>query len=164
MQPYFSQLTAYNHWANKTLCQAVLQLDEGRQQQIVAGSFPSLYTTILHMWDAESIWWQRMEAHSQLIIPSKQFNPTTREAVNGLLQQSLLWSNWVRNADTGQLTQRVTYTNSKGDAFTATYWEVIGHVCNHSTYHRGQLVAMLRQLGEEVIPQTDFIHWCRTVR
>lgn len=164
MKPMIQFYAGYNLWANQHITDAVLTLDEQQHQVLLNSSFPNLYATLLHMWDAESIWWQRMEAHSQLIIPSKQFNPTTREAVNGLLQQSLLWSNWVRNADTGQLTQRVTYTNSKGDAFTATYWEVIGHVCNHSTYHRGQLVAMLRQLGEEVIPQTDFIHWCRTVR
>lgn len=164
MQPYLTELTAYNLWANNTLCAAVLQLDESRLQQIMPGSFPNLYTTILHIWDAESGWWQRMEAHSQLIIPSKQFNPTTREAVNGLLQQSLLWSNWVRQATAEQLARQLAYANSKGQSFTASCYEIIVHVCNHSTYHRGQLVSMLRQLGETTIPQTDFIHWCRTVR
>jgi len=39
--------------------------------------------------------------------------------------------------------------------------QMILHVFNHGTYHRGQLVNMLRQLGIEKIPQTDFIVWSR---
>ena len=35
------------------------------------------------------------------------------------------------------------------------------HVFNHGTYHRGQLINMLRQLGVEKLPQTDFIVWSR---
>jgi uncharacterized damage-inducible protein DinB len=40
--------------------------------------------------------------------------------------------------------------------------DVFLHVLNHGTYHRGQLVNMLRQLGIEKIPQTDFIVWSRS--
>jgi uncharacterized damage-inducible protein DinB len=36
------------------------------------------------------------------------------------------------------------------------------HVFNHSNFHRGQLVTILRQLGEEKIPQTDYIHYSRS--
>ncbi|MGZ3851281.1 MAG: DinB family protein [Flavisolibacter sp.] len=35
------------------------------------------------------------------------------------------------------------------------------HAFNHGTYHRGQLVNMLRQLGVDKIPGTDFIAWSR---
>ena len=35
------------------------------------------------------------------------------------------------------------------------------HVFNHSTYHNGQIVTMLRQLKIEKIPATDFIAWTR---
>ena len=36
---------------------------------------------------------------------------------------------------------------------------MLHHVFNHATYHRGQLINMLRQLGVEKVPQTDFSFW-----
>jgi uncharacterized damage-inducible protein DinB len=138
--------------------------DEHTHQQIINSSFPNLYATVLHMWDAESIWWQRMEGHSKLLIPSKEFNPTMKEAVNGLLSQSREWSNWMNHVTEEQLHRNFDYTNIKGEAFTSCVWQVLHHLFNHGTYHRGQLVTMMRQLGATEIPATDFIHWYRKVR
>lgn len=155
---------AYNAWANQVLTDAILEMDEHTHQQIVKSSFPNLYATVLHMWDAESIWWQRMEGHAQLLIPSKEFNPTMKEAVNGLLNQSREWSNWVNRVTEDQLLKEFSYKNLKGEAFHSGVWQVVHHLLNHGTYHRGQLVTMMRELGAVVIPATDFIHWYRKVR
>ncbi|MBX9782106.1 MAG: DinB family protein [Chitinophagaceae bacterium] len=127
-------------------------------------SFPNLYATVLHMWDAESIWWQRMEGHAQLLIPSREFNPTMKEAINGLLNQSNEWSNWMNRVTEEQLQRNFDYKNIKGEAFTSVVWQVVHHLFNHGTYHRGQLVTMMRELGATTIPATDFIHWYRKVR
>ncbi|HMO34177.1 MAG TPA: DinB family protein [Lacibacter sp.] len=164
MNRLMADLAAYNHWANETLTHVILQLGESLQQQIVTGSFPNLYATVLHSWDAESGWWQRMEGHRQLVIPSRQFNPTMKETVNGLLHQSLLWKNWAAEVTAEQLCTPLPPNEAGGDRFPASKGDVLVHVCNHSTYHRGQLVHMLRQLGMTDIPQTDYIHWCRSVR
>lgn len=116
------------------------------------------------MWDAESIWWQRMEGHAQLLIPSREFNPTMKEAINGLLNQSNEWSNWMNRVTEEQLQRNFDYKNIKGEAFTSVVWQVVHHLFNHGTYHRGQLVTMMRELGATTIPATDFIHWYRKVR
>jgi uncharacterized damage-inducible protein DinB len=152
---------AYNAWANQTLADAILEMDEHTHQQIVKSSFPNLYATILHMWDAESIWWQRMEGHAQLLIPSREFNPAMKEAINGLLNQSREWSNWMNRVTEEQLQKEFSYKNLKGEAFTSGVWQVVHHIFNHGTYHRGQLVTMMRELGVTEIPSTDFILWCR---
>ncbi len=55
----------------------------------------------------------------------------------------------------------LTYRNLKGDQFSQPVYQVLHHIFNHSTYHRGQLVTMLRQVGLEKIPSTDFIAWAR---
>lgn len=153
--------TAYNHWANKTITDAVLEMDEHLHQQIVKSSFPNLYATILHVWDAESIWWQRMQGHVQLFIPSRELNPTINEAVSGLLHQSLTWSNFMKTSTDEKLQLEFEYKNIKGEAFKCAVWQSIQHLCNHSTYHRGQLVTIMRELGGTQIPVTDYIHWCR---
>ena len=49
----------------------------------------------------------------------------------------------------------------KREMFKQPVWQMILHVFNHGTYHRGQLINMLRQLGVEKISQTDFIVWSR---
>lgn len=155
---------AYNHWANKTMTVAILAMDEPLHQQIVKSSFPNLYVTVLHLWDAESIWWQRMEGHAQLLIPSREFNPTMKETVNGLLNQSLEWSNWINSCTEEKLQTELSYKNIKGETFSSGVWQVVHHLFNHGTYHRGQLVTMMREMDATEIPSTDFIHWYRKVK
>jgi uncharacterized damage-inducible protein DinB len=130
----------------------------------LVSSFPSLYTTVLHLWDAESIWWQRMKLHERLVIPSEAFNPSMSEAVNGLLNQGAQWEEWVNQASDIQLKHVFAYQNSRREQFKQPVAEVLQHVFNHGTYHRGQLVTMLRMLEVRKIPSTDYIAWCRRRR
>jgi uncharacterized damage-inducible protein DinB len=53
------------------------------------------------------------------------------------------------------------YQNTKKEQFKQPIYQVLLHMFNHSTYHRGQLVTMLRQLGVQKLPSTDFIVWSR---
>ena len=162
MKELLSAYAAYNLWAHEQITNAILEMDEHLHQQIVKSSFPNLYATVLHLWDAESIWWQRMEGHQQMVIPSKQFNPNMKETVNGLLQQAGEWQRFVQHATEEQLQREFYYKNLKGEPFRSAVWQVVHHLFNHGTYHRGQLVTMMRELGATTVPATDFIHWYRT--
>ena len=161
MKELLSQFAAYNIWANKKLTDIILSLTEEKQKQEIPSSFKSLYATVLHMWDAESAWWQRMKMHERIIVPSENFNGTMKDVCNGLMQQSQQWQDWVINASDMALEHVFQYYNSKKELYKQPVSQVLQHVFNHSTYHRGQLVNMLRQLGIEKIPQTDFIVWGR---
>jgi uncharacterized damage-inducible protein DinB len=103
-----------------------------------------------------------MEGHQQMVIPSKQFNPNMKEAMNGLLQQAGEWQRFVQHATEEQLQREFYYKNLKGEPFRSAVWQVVHHLFNHGTYHRGQLVTMMRELGATTVPATDFIHWYRT--
>ena len=48
------------------------------------------------------------------------------------------------------LAKVITYTNTKGEEWSYPLWQMFQHVMNHSTYHRGQVVTMLRQMGAGV--------------
>jgi uncharacterized damage-inducible protein DinB len=50
----------------------------------------------------------------------------------------------------------LTYVNLQGQTWRYALWRQMYHVVNHSTYHRGQLTTMLRQLGTVPVP-TDFL-------
>ena len=116
------------------------------------------------MWDAESAWWQRMKMQERVIVPSENFSGKMPDVSTGLMQQNRLWLDWVNNATEPALDHVFQYYNSKKEHFKQPVWQVMLHVFNHGTYHRGQLVTMLRQLGIEKIPATDFVVFTRIKR
>jgi uncharacterized damage-inducible protein DinB len=161
MKDLLQQLSAYNIWANSLLCNKINALPPEVQVKEVKSSFSSLFKTILHLWDAESIWWQRMKLQERILRPGELFAGNTQDAINGLIQQNKQWNDWVIAAQDHQLQHVFQYQNSKREQFKQPHYQMILHVFNHGTYHRGQLVNILRQLEVEKIPATDFIAWSR---
>ncbi len=157
MKEILEEYATYNLLANQKITQAILSMDESLHQQIVPSSFPNIYSTILHMWDAESIWWQRVKLHEHIVVPSTNFNPAMKEAVNGLLNQSTLWKDFLAGSSELRLRHVFEYKTRHKESMKQPLYRVIHQVFNHSTYHRGQLVTMMRVLGETKIPGTDFI-------
>jgi len=161
MKEILTQLSTYHIWANQLLLEAIHQLPEEKQKQEVPSSFKSLYSTLLHMLDAESIWWQRMKLLERVQRPSENFSGTMKELGNSLLHQNRQWNEWITGANDHQLQHVFQYQNTKREQFKQPIYQMLLHVFNHGTYHRGQLVNILRQLGIEKIPRTDFIDWSR---
>jgi uncharacterized damage-inducible protein DinB len=162
MKELLKQLSTYNIWANQKIIDVILSLPEEKQLAEVCSSFVSLHKTLLHMWDAESIWWQRMKLHERFVRPSDNFNGTTRDAINGLVSQSKLWEGWIANVSDQMLDHVFQYSNNKKEQLKLPIYQMLMHVFNHGTYHRGQLINMLRQLGIEKLPSTDFSTWSLT--
>lgn len=162
MHDLLKQYAAYNVWAHHRIIYHILQMPENSWMQQTPSSYDSLLKTILHIWDAESGWWQRMRNHERVIFPSQNFDPGMKDACNGLLHQSMQWEQYVAEQLTDEILQsNLYYHNSKGEQFAQPVFQVVMHVFNHSTYHRGQLITMMRALGEKNLPQTDFIHYTR---
>jgi len=159
MKELLQQYAAYNVWANQRIMDIILGLPEEKQLQTVPSSFDSLYKTVLHMLDAENIWWQRMKLEERINIPSEHFKGTMKELAHTLQQQSKQWEEWVKATPESSLDHVFHYYNRKKEFFKMPIYQMLHHVFNHSTYHRGQLVNMLRQLGTEKVPSTDFSFW-----
>ena len=164
MKEILTDLSFYNIWANQLLLDTINLLPEEKQKQELPSSFKSLYKTVLHMLDAEGIWWQRMKLLERIIRLSDEFKGDMQELSNNFLHQNRQWSEWVNNATDHQLQHVFQYQNFKGEQFKQPIYQMLLHVFNHGTYHRGQLVNMLRQLDVEKIPSTDFIAWSRRRR
>jgi len=161
MKELLQQFSAYHIWANNQLIQTLLLLSNEAQTREVRSSFNSVQKTILHQWDAESMWWQRMKLEEQVQRPGETFTGTFKQATEALQKQSLQWDAFLRAAQKHQLTHEFIYRNTKKEQFKQPVYQVLMHLFNHGTYHRGQLVTMLHQLGETKIPPTDFIVWSR---
>ena len=161
MKELLLQLAAYHLWANGLLLDAISQLDPEIQNKEVPSSFPGLYKTVLHVWDAESIWWQRMKLQERIVRPSENFTGDFNELSQQLLHQNKQWYDWINTAQEHMLQHVFLYQNTKREQFKQPLYQMLLHLFNHGTYHRGQLVNIMRQLNLTKIPATDFIVWSR---
>lgn len=161
MKQLLISYSAYEIWANELLLDLTNQLSPEEQNREIVSSFPSVHKTFLHMWDASSAWWQRLQMHEHVVMPSLSFHPSMKDITNGLLQQNRQWHGFVVDASEEMLEASLPYKNIKGQSFIQPVQEIVLHLSNHATYHRGQIVTMLRQLGVDKIPQTDYVVFAR---
>jgi uncharacterized damage-inducible protein DinB len=164
MKQLLTSYTRYEKWANQQLLDVVLTLSAEQQEQEIASSFSSIRKTCLHVWDASAIWWQRLQQTDAIHIPSKQAYTSMKEITEGLLRQNDQWIQWIEHSTDAALEHNLAFKTMKGDPFVQPVKDIVLHLNNHGTYHRGQLVTLLRQAGVEQLPQTDFILYARLVK
>ena len=161
MKQLLQQYAAYNIWAHKKMIHTINQLPESIIHKEILSSFPSVYKTMLHLWDVEAIWWQRLKLAERVQWPSKSFEGGISEINDSLIIASQEWDQWIRMSNDIQLKHVFAYQNSKKEQFKQPVYEMLLHLFNHQTYHRGQLVTMLHELGLDKIPSSDFIEFSR---
>jgi len=147
--------------ANKIITERIAQLPADIIQKEMNSSFGSIYKTVVHLMDAESIWWQRLKLQEHVEWPGVNFKGNFEELSKQLLFLSKQWNDWVINANEVNLTHVFGYQNSKKEFFKQPVYEMLLQLFNHQTFHRGQLVTMIRQNGIDKIPATDFIVFSR---
>ncbi len=149
-------LYEYNYWARDqqlAVCRTLTEEDLGRP---LGGSFGSVRDTLKHLLGAEYLWLERFNGRSPRAIPWLG-EALTLEAVR---------SRWdevergmracIAGLDTERLAAPLTYQNLKGETWTYPLWQVLLHLANHGTYHRGQVTMALRLLGAHP-PAIDFL-------
>ncbi len=151
----------YNHWANQRLAALFESLDEARARQPIVSSFPSVHATVLHIWDAEKIWLERLNGRSPRAFPSASFQGSFAEALEGWVKQSADLAGFIAGQPDAFFEREIEFHNLAGIPGRLAAWQMIQHCFNHSTYHRGQLVTMARQCRLERIPATDFVEYLR---
>jgi uncharacterized damage-inducible protein DinB len=161
MKKLLLQYAAYNVWANQRMVECISNLADDQINREVNSSYKSIYATLLHMWDAEAIWWQRVKLQEQIDVPSQHFKGSVLELGNNLLKQSKQWKEWTDLATEAAIEHEFIYRNSKKEQFKQPIAEALMHLFNHQSYHRGQLITMFRQVGLEAVPNTDFIAFSR---
>ncbi len=149
-------LLTYNRWANQQSLSATARLTPQEFVQDLRSSHRSVRDTVVHgMW-AEWIWLMRWQGKS----PRTVFDPRDYPDIGSIRTR---WSeitneqlSFVGTLNDVSLEKVLTYTNTQGEAWSYPLWQMIYHAVNHSTYHRGQIVTLLRQLGANVAT-TDFL-------
>ena len=161
MKELLEQYSSYHIWANRLLMDCILELPQDQQEKEIPSSFPSFRKTFLHMLSAELTWWKRVTSDKPSIESVEHFTGSLEGLCSVLQQQSFLWNEWISKRTGTELEEMITYTHASGKSYTMPLYQVVLHVHNHGTYHRGQLVTMLREIAVSKIPQTDFSAWSR---
>jgi uncharacterized damage-inducible protein DinB len=147
----------YNLWANEQLANYLQNLNDSEIEQPIVSSFPSIRQTVLHINDAEILWKLRLEGGTLSEFPSKNFKGTKHDLLKQWLETSTIFLAHIGNQEEAYFEQEHTYMTMSYGETTQTAYDMLHHCMNHSTYHRGQVTTMLRQLGYTDPPHLDFM-------
>lgn len=159
MRELLLRYAMYNIWANQRLLALLSGLSEEQLDKVLDSSFPSLRATAYHMWNSEGIWLQRLLLASPVIPPAKDFDGTWQEFVRRFSRQNEQVKDFIATASDAKLAHTIEYNHPVRGICKSSVENTLLMIFNHTTYHRGQLVTMLRQLGVTKIPSTDFIEY-----
>jgi uncharacterized damage-inducible protein DinB len=119
-------------------------------------SHRSIRDTLTHVVWAEWIWLERWKGASPTDLFSPERFPTVESLADRFRAVAAERSGFLEGLSAEAATRVVEYRNLKGETWRYPLWQQLHHVVNHSTYHRGQVITMLRQLGAPA-PATDLL-------
>jgi uncharacterized damage-inducible protein DinB len=153
---YILQVYDYTYWANKRYLAVAEGLTEEQLHRKQGHSWGSVYAVLVHMLSSEWVWLQRWNGTS----PKSHLNQNDFPTLASLKERWRQIENDMRNFIQAQteesLQARLTYSNFSGETFSVPLYQMLMHVANHETHHRGELAAMFALMDvphpeEEVI-------------
>jgi uncharacterized damage-inducible protein DinB len=116
---------------------------------------------VCHVWGAEHIWLQRLQLaeHPEWMGDFK--GPFAEACAEWQKTSATLIQFVEKQYDDRALEHILQFYDRQKVSHKLPVYQVLHHIFNHSTQHRGQLILMLRQLGVTKIPGTDFTWFVR---
>lgn len=103
-----------------------------------------------HILSAQEIWWQRCQGDSPRQMPTPALTDGTLVALHGA---------WCELLSTRADDSMIDYHRTTGEPHSLYFHQIAQHVCNHGTYHRGELRGLRRAAGDSDFPDTDLSGW-----
>jgi uncharacterized damage-inducible protein DinB len=158
---YFIELATYNCWANKIVIGWLDKITTAQWQQPVVSSFESLEATALHITGAETAWLARLNNEASPAWLPSTFKGTKEEMIERWEKASNGLKAYIDDFEELALSYNLSFKRINGEQSTMRYYEIFAHVFNHSTFHRGQIVTLLRQVGFTELGSTDLLMYFR---
>jgi len=146
---YLRREFVYDEWANREVLTAIRATGNPSQRSL---------QLMAHLLSAERIWLERLKQQPQSspVWPKSGLDECETQAA----ELGDLWREYLDLITAGDVSQSVSYKNSKGEEWTSTIVDLLTHVVMHSAYHRGQIASHMRENGQTPA-YTDFIHGVR---
>jgi uncharacterized damage-inducible protein DinB len=152
----------YDRWANHRMLQAVSDLTPEQFTRDLGGSFPTVRDAVAHIVAGEWIWlaYWKATTHDDSLLADLRKQREAQFNADVLPNAAAVRSKCTEvEKEIGELVNALT-DQGLAKMFPARNTRIslahlMQHVANHSTYHRGQVALMLRQVGAEPAA-TDF--------
>jgi uncharacterized damage-inducible protein DinB len=148
----------YTEWANERILDAASRLTSDQLLGSDLDGIWSIRDTLAHIMVSQWAWIERWSGRTPATYPEESDFPdvaairTFWDGVHAAMRDLL------DRLDDGQLAAPFTYTNFRGETWTYPLWEQLLQVANHSTYHRGEVAALLTRFGASP-GELDFLIW-----
>ena len=148
MKAHFAMMARYNAWANNRLYLMAGQLSDEQYRRDVGAFFRSLHGTLNHLLTADQIWMHRLSGRGE--------HPATLDAIvfddftsltAARREEDERINNFVHGIGEKQLDDVQKYQTMNGTPMQQPLREILAHMFNHQTHHRGQAHAILTILG-----------------
>ena len=154
-------LLDYHYWARDRLLNAVEPLTPEQYNRDLGSSFKSIRDTAVHTYAAEWAWYSRWQGESPTaLLPADQF-PDLASLEAAWREHEGRMRAFIDGLDQTGTARVIEYKLLSGQPGASPISQMLPHVVNHASYHRGQLTTMLRQLGAKPAQSTDMIVFFR---
>ena len=147
MKNFYQDLFRYNYQVNRQLANRFKSHDYALGKDIAR--------LANHMLNAQQIWIARIKGEETPCSPWEEYSLTSFEERN-----QILFDLSMEMLSVSELEEWVDYRNFAGQVFRNKISDILTHIVNHSTYHRGQIALKMREQGLEPI-MSDFIYYKR---
>jgi uncharacterized damage-inducible protein DinB len=155
---YFRQLAAYNRWANARLYAAALDLSEQAYRLHIGVFFGSLHGTLNHLLLTDRLWLKRLTGEGD---QPNRLDAILHEVRTELARARIAEDNRliavIKNYDDAALTDLHGYKTTSGMPQSQVLGDILLHLFNHQTHHRGQAHACLSILTGGEPPSLDLL-------
>jgi uncharacterized damage-inducible protein DinB len=156
-----ARLFKFHHWATGRVFDALAALSSADLDRKWGGSFGTGRGLLEHIVGSDRVWIERLNGNSPKTRPVYPTRYSGSEFRNEWIEVEAEERRFIGSLTPAQLAKDLSYVNLKGEAFTWPLPDVLFHIVNHGTYHRGQITQLLRDLGKDA-PATDFTVFLQT--
>src|SRR5262245_46772859 len=154
-------LLDYHYWARDRLLDAIEPLTPEQFTRDLGSSFKSVRDTVAHLYAAEWAWYMRWQGQAPTaLLPAAQF-PDVAALRAAWTAHETNMRGYVDALGEDGAARIIDYTLLSGAAGSTPLWQMLQHVVNHASYHRGQITTLLRQIGARPPKPMDMIAFYR---
>jgi uncharacterized damage-inducible protein DinB len=157
--PDLRTLLDYHYWARDRMLDAVAALTAEQFTRDLGSSFKSVRDTVVHLYGAEWAWYSRWNGISPTaLLPAEQFADLESLRKEWVEHEANMRA-FVDKLGEKRMIEIFEFRLLTGRPAALPFWQMLQHVVNHGSYHRGQITTMLRQVGASPPENMDLLRF-----
>jgi uncharacterized damage-inducible protein DinB len=152
----------YHYWARDRMIDAIEPLTVEQYNRKLGSSFTSIRETVVHIYAAEWAWHSRWAGQAPTALLSSEGYPDVPSIRQAWVEHEVRMRGFLEALGEPGVGKVFEYRLLSGAEGSSAFWQMLQHVVNHASYHRGQVTTMLRQIGAPPAKSMDMIAFYRT--